>query len=165
MTDELVDLWRGNLAPVSPDSISPDLPGDTVDFLTTVGLPTVINEDIAFVRDDRLSRPVEHLGRQYVIVAADSMDFRFGVDLATGAIERIYGTIAPERRFVNSTLPLFLLTLGRYEYDFLEFVSEDPDERMDEGLERLEQLIEERDPPAAADETYWRILIDELPEG
>ncbi|MFI2663449.1 SUKH-4 family immunity protein [Micromonospora carbonacea] len=164
MSIEVIEAWRGDLTPISPDLVSPEVPAETAEFLTTVGLPTAEDEDVVFVHDERLSAPIEHLGRRYVLVAVDVIGFRFGLDLETGVVDILYGPRSQERRFANSSLELFVLARGLFTYDFAEFVAPDPDERLEEGVERLEKSIEERDPPAVASDTYWRLLLDGLGE-
>jgi SUKH-4 immunity protein of toxin-antitoxin system len=164
MSIELVGAWRGNLAPIPPTLIVPGVSASAVELLTTVGLPTVEDEDVVFVHDERLSQPVEHLGRRYMLVAVDVVGFRFGLDLETGAVDILYGPRSQERRFANSSLPLFVFARGLFTYDFEEFVAPDPEARLEEGVDRLEAAIEASDPPAVGDGTYWRLLLDGLGE-
>jgi hypothetical protein len=131
-----------------------------------VGLPDVDALDIRFVRDERSPQPIDFSGGRYMLLAEDTDGFRFGLDLENDRVDMIFlGRFLTERQFINSSLPLFLLALGSYVFNFMEFVSVDPDERLEIGVERLVELIEDRDPPATEDKTYWQMFLYDLAYG
>lgn len=165
MSDDIREVWSGQLDPVPPELISPGVSPTTRRFLETVGLPTAEAQGITFVHDDRLSRPVIHLGRDYLWLAEDLDGFRFGVDLATDRVDLVFNERVPKARFANSDPALFVLTLGLFERDVQRFLEPDPslDRRIDAVL-AFQAVLAERDSAAAKDGTYWPGMLDGILE-
>lgn len=159
-SDDIRKVWHGQLDPVRPELISPSVSPTTRQFLQTVGLPTVEVQGITFVHDDRLSRPITQLGRDYLWLAEDLDGFRFGVDLATDRVHVVFDERVPEAEFVNSDPALFVLILGLFECDVQQFLEPDPsaDRRID-AVQAFETVLAERDSAAAKDGTYWPAML------
>lgn len=166
VSDDIQDVWSGQLDPVRPELIGRGVSSATQRFLRTVGLPTVEAQGIAFVHDDRLSRPFTHLRRDYLWLAEDLDGFRFGVDLATDRVDLVFKNEIREARFVNSDPALFVFLLGLFERDVQQLLEPDPSlDRRIAAVENFEVVLTQRDPAAAKDGTYWPGMLDSIVEG
>lgn len=105
------ELWGERLAPIDPNLLKLDLPDPVRDFLVTAGLPGVPLEDFAFYHDRRL-RPAERLGRPYLVVG--HVGAPLVVDRRTGEVGEFSWRETHPPRFLNSSLPAFLIFLARF---------------------------------------------------
>jgi hypothetical protein len=147
---EIQEIW-GELHPIPSDIINSRVPAVAREFLTTVGLPTKRAQGISFT-----DVPVQ--ADDYLAVAAKRNNDLFGVDLTGGQVELISHIPDEPVRFVNSSLPLFVFSLGLYLRDVWDFLTasptEDPEPRI-EATDRFLAVLAKRDPAAIADESYF----------
>ncbi|MEU6188101.1 DUF6245 family protein [Nocardia sp. NPDC047038] len=126
------------------------------EFLTTVGLPTKRAQGISFTD---VSMQAEH----YLAVAADLDKDLFGVDLTSGRIDVISHVPDEPIQFVNSSLPLFVFSLGLYLRGVWEFLTAHPTEDSEpriEATDRFLAVLAERDPAAVAEKSYfWPVMV------
>ncbi|MFG1604076.1 SUKH-4 family immunity protein [Actinoplanes sp. NPDC049265] len=157
---DIINAWKGRLEPVPPGNISGEAPPAAWQLLTTAGLPTAEAYALDFVRDQRMAKPFDHLGRGYLFVAEDLSGFRYGLSLADGHIDRIFHGYPEPPNFVNSTLSHFLILLGECSLDLWPYLSVwRPATDQHAALERFEELVRRRDPAALAPDAYWRFVI------
>jgi hypothetical protein len=148
---EIRQIWGGELRPIPPDMIDSRVPVAVREFLTTVGLPTKKAQGISFT-------DVWVQAEDYAVVAARRNKDLFGVDLAGGRVDRISHFPDQPVRFVNSSLPLFVFSLGIYLRDVWEFLTANPTEDPEphiEATDRFLAVLAERDPAAVAEESYF----------
>jgi hypothetical protein len=127
------------------------------EFLTTVGLPTKKAQGISCT-------DVPVLAGGYLTVAAKRNRDLFGVELDGGRVDLISHYPDEPVQFVNSSLPLFVFSLGLHLRDVWEFLTanptEDPEPRI-EATDRFLAVLTERDPAAVADERhFWPDMVN-----
>ncbi|OKK15531.1 hypothetical protein AMK09_25760 [Streptomyces sp. CB02488] len=163
---EIDALWASQLKAIPTGRIPHGVAPDVVEFLTSVGLPTVEAQGIAFVHDKRMSHLVERLDRRLLLIATDWEMPSFVADPESGRVHTFAGGRIPGLVLVGSSLPLFLVALGVWRRDIWDptvvgMTAED-------GLaayERFETVLADLDPAAAEPDAYWPGLLDGLREG
>jgi hypothetical protein len=151
MAAKIREIWGGELRSIPLDVINPQVPVVAREFLTAVGLPTRTAQGISFT-------DVSVQTEDYLTVAANRDKDLFGVNLTGGRVDLVSHIPDEPVRFVNSSLPLFVFSLGLYLRDVWEFLTanptEDPEPRI-EATDRFLAVLAERDPAAVAEESYF----------
>jgi SUKH-4 immunity protein len=164
--NDIVALWGDRLRAIPPALVPAGVSPETTQFLTTVGLPTAKVQGIAFVHDERISRPIEHLGRGYLFIAETYDGLPYGIDLADGRIGRLIGGRRARAVFVNSSLPQFLIALGTWDREvWRPTVAGRTIEAGFAANERFEAALRDHDPAALGDGAYWPQLLDSIYDG
>lgn len=162
---EVRDLWRSQLSPIPTGLFeSKGAPPAIHNFLVSVGLPIGPSPlDISFFHDERLLQPVTSFGRDYLLLGED-YGVATTVDPERGSVWELYLVEFRAPRFVNSSLPLFLVCLRRYLSAYEEICASPED--ADRIAERLKHEFSELDPAALTDETSaWSVSLQELGDG
>jgi len=154
---EIRQIWGGELRPIPPEVIDSRVPVAVREFLTTVGLPTKKAQGIRCT-----DVPVR--AGDYLVVADTRDKDLWVVDLTGGQVDLISHFADEPVRFVNSSLPLFVFSLGTWLRDVWEFLTanptEDPEPRI-EATDRFLAVLAERDPAAVAEEHhFWPDMVN-----
>jgi hypothetical protein len=160
LTDKARELWRDRVSPIKPDLLGIDLLDSVRDFLVSTGLPTGV-PDFEFFHDDRL-RPAARLGRGYLVIGDSGL--ALAVDRARGDVRELYRSESHPPRFVNSSLPAFLICLARFLARRDEIYAAPAEAARVAG--ELKQEFRDWDPAALADRTTaWSVTLREIGDG
>jgi len=164
LISEIDALWADQLEAIPAECIPRGVAPDVAEFLTTVGLPTAEVQGIAFVHDKRMSYLIEHLDRGYLLLATTVGLPSIVADLGDGRVGVFAGGRNRRLRFVNSSLPQFLLAQGVWRRDVWTPTGMTSQDLL-VAYKRFEVFLADRDPAAAEASAYWPGLLTRLHDG
>jgi hypothetical protein len=158
--------WPEGLVPVRAKFVSPLVTAETRAFLTTVGLPTSCALDtLTFYHDERLLTPVVRGEHTYVAFGDDLEIVPF---VLVPGRDEVYDLLPPAQtpsRFVNSTLPDFIYSLGFFCGRIAQLRG-DSVAQMKAAVRQVRTTLTARDKRAMSEPWHWwPRLLHQVEEG
>ncbi|MEH1017709.1 SUKH-4 family immunity protein [Micromonospora sp. CPCC 206060] len=157
-TDEIREVWGGQLQPIPEELIAPVVTPYTRRFLTKVGLPATDVLGVDFLFEGPLLSVASQEGRDYLVVTQARSNASFAVDVRTDQVVEYNQSAPGGTRFMNSDIAALIFFLGQMR----KALSLEEIPAIQAAIDDVRTSVTIHDLAAMEDEAAWKLWLDDL---